>query len=165
MHRCHSIFLIVPTMSFTIIFSFSVQIQPRLFVVFSFQVSTSTFNVAKFLSFSLSFLTWHLMRVELLLCWMTFSLWLTDISSRLLWGHTFLAGITQTWCCVLLSGSYWGYSISGCPTVNDLDKSIWVISFKLTSKYLCKYFFFSSNFYPLVLAYVVDSNLKYSLLW
>lgn len=89
--------------------------------------------------FFLSFLTWHLKSIELLLCWMTFNLWLTDISSRLLWGHTFLAGITQTWCCVLLSGSYWGYSISGYPTVNDLDFTTWL------RWLIIKYFIFINN--------------------
>lgn len=114
------------------------KIQPRPLVVFSSQVYISTFNMAKFMFF-LSFLTWHLKSIELLLCWMTFSLWLTDISSRLLWGHTFLAGITQTWCCVLLSGSYWGYSISGYPTVNDLDFTTWL------RWLIIKYFVFINN--------------------
>ena len=56
-----------------------------------------------------------LKNTNLLLGWMTLNLWLAYTSSRLRWGHTFLAGITLTRCCVLLSGSYWGYHMQFAP--------------------------------------------------
>lgn len=86
-----------------------------LYVAFT---SLSPPSMEQFLSFSLSFLTWHLKRTDLLLCWTTFSLWLAGISSRLHWGCTLLAGKTQTGCCVLI-GSFWGQSMSICPTACD----------------------------------------------
>lgn len=62
-HRLRSLLLIVPTMSFIIVFSFSVQ-NPVQGHFYSFHVSISTFNVEQSLSFFLSFLTWHFWRVQ-----------------------------------------------------------------------------------------------------